>query len=180
MIDHGFGVMLTPLSEVSSMAMLEWRNEPSVYKWCRQYEPLESWAHQKWLESLETRSDVKMYGIAIPSDQGKDLSVGVCGLTSIDLINRHAEFSLYVGPEYQGRGFGQKALKTLCAHGFLTLGLNHIFGETFDGNPAAHIFEQVGFVKEGSRRSYYYRDGRFIDAHLYSILNTEFRARWTP
>ena len=174
MIDYAFGVTLGPLSPVKSTA-LEWRNHPAIYKWCRQYEPIESWNHERWVTSLADRSDVKMYGIyASP-----DLAVGVCGLTSIDLINRHAEFSLYIAPDFHRKGFGIKALKTLCAHGFNGIGLCHIFGETFDGNPAASMFERVGFKKEGSRRSFYFREGKFIDAHLYSILAYEFKTKWS-
>lgn len=174
MIDHGFGVLLGPMSLASQKAY-NWRNEPSIYKWCRQYEPLEAWSHEKWIASLGGRSDVKMYSIL---DENDARPVGVCGLTSIDLINRHAEFSLYVAPDEQKKGFGEKALKTLCAHGFKAMGLQHIFGETFDGNPAAKMFEKVGFRKEGSRRSFYFREGEFIDAHLYSILAMEFRSKW--
>lgn len=175
MIHHGFGVGLTDLSQIPSEFIRNWRNDPRIYKWCRQYEPLNKWDHEKWLSSLPNRSNVKMFGI-LPDD--KTSHAGVCGLTDIDYVNSRAEFSLYIEPENQSFGYGNGALKTLCAHGFLALGLEHIFGETFDGNPAAQMFEKVGFIKEGSRRSYYYRDGKFIDAHLYSILNKEFRDKW--
>lgn len=178
MIDHGFSCSLIPLSEVSPRQMLEWRNDPDVYKWCRQYEPIESWAHEKWLLSLESRSDVKMYGIK-SEDPGEDSEVvGVCGLTSLDFINRRAEFSLYIGPDHQGKGYGEGALKTLLAHAFLALNLNLVWGETYEENPAAKIFERVGMFKEGVRRRFYYRDGRYIDATLYSILKSEFRSKW--
>ena len=173
MIEHGFGVSLGPISLIPSSQLLIWRNEPSIYEWCRQYEPLEAWTHEAWLTSLKSRTDVKMYGVF--SDER---CVGVCGLTSLDLINRHAEFSLYIAPEEQKKGYGESALKTLCAHGFSALGLKHIFGETFDGNPASMMFERVGFIKEGTRRLYYFREGHFIDAHLYSILDYEFFGKW--
>jgi RimJ/RimL family protein N-acetyltransferase len=173
-IDYGFGVRLGTISEINPDTMRAWRNEPAIYKWCRQYEPLEANHHYKWLDSLSSKTDIKMYSIRSPEE-----SIGVCGLTSLDLINRRAEFSLYIAPEYHRKGHGEAALKTLCAHGFLVLGLHHIFGETFDGNPAAKSFERVGFVKEGTRRGFYFREGKFIDAHLYSILSEEFRAKWT-
>lgn len=174
MIDHGFGIELRPLSALEPAKMLEWRNDPDIYKWCRQYEPLEKWRHENWYTSLADRDDVKMYSV-----WREGVPAGVCGLTSLDLINRRAEFSLYLAGEAQGQGRGVEALKTLCAHGFLALGLHHIFGETFDGNPAAKAFEKVGFVKEGTRRGFYFREGRFIDAHLYSILAEEFRTKWS-
>ena len=178
MTDYGFGVLLVPLSEIPPHQMLFWRNQPEVYDWCRQYEPLETWTHQEWLERLSRRPDVKMYGISWTADDGVALNVGVCGLTSIDWVNRRAEFSLYVGPEYHGHGIGKKALKTLLAHGFLALNLNLIWGETFEGNRAAKVFEELGFQKEGTRRQFYYRKGAYLDAHLYSILKDEFRLKW--
>lgn len=170
MIDYNFGVTLGPISEVDKDQMFKWRNSRAIYQWCRQYEPLNRWQHEGWLASLPNRADIKMYSII-----SKDIikPIGVCGLTSIDLINRHAEFSIYIGKEYQGSSYGAGALKTLVKHGFDALGLNHIFGETFDGNPAAKVFERVGFKLEGTRRGYYFRQGEFIDAHLYSILSAE-------
>jgi RimJ/RimL family protein N-acetyltransferase len=177
-IDFGFGAELGAISDVPAETMRIWRNSPAIYKWCRQYEPLNSWSHEGWLDSLCDRQDVKMYGIWDREHMGAS-PVGVCGLTSIDLINRHAEFSVYVGPEHHGNAHGKNALKTLCAHGFLALGLVHIFGETFDGNPAARAFEAVGFVREGTRRGFYFRQGKYIDAHIYSVLAGEFRTRWS-
>jgi ribosomal protein S18 acetylase RimI-like enzyme len=146
-----------------------WRNTETIYKWCRQNEPLFWENHSKWFDSLPSRDDVKMKAIQIQDNK----TIGVCGLTSIDLTNRRAEFSLYIAPDYQGMGHGQKALISLCKYGFDVLGLHHIFGETYDGNPAATMFEKVGFKKEGTRRQFYFRNGQFIDCHLYSILRGE-------
>lgn len=96
--------------------------------------------------------------------------VGVCGLTSIDWINRRAEFSLYIGPEHHGCGLGEAALRALVRHGFERLNLHSIWGEAFDTNPAMKMFERVGFKHEGVRKHFYFRSGRYVDAHLFSIL----------
>lgn len=118
-----------------------------------------------------------MYKIVVSQKKGKDkptlAMVGVCGLTSIDLHNRRAEFSLYIAPALHGQGFGRKGLELLLTHGFKNLGLNVIWGEVFDGNPAAKLFRRLGFVKEGTRREFYFRDGKFIDAHIVSLTAGE-------
>lgn len=145
--------------------MFLWRNDPRIYTWCRQFEPIDWASHVAWFESLHKRTDVKMFLIIKNSD-----AVGVCGLTSIDFVNSHAEFSLYIDPKRQGEGLGSEALAELVKYGFERLNLNHIFGETFDGNPAAKMFEACGFVHNGTRPQYYFRHGKYIDAHLYSIL----------
>lgn len=176
MIDYNQEVWLNAISAADPKELLKWRNSQAIYQWCRQFEPLNAWDHADWIASLKSRKDVRMYSI---EDSTVGTHVGVCGLTSIDMINRRAEFSLYIDPDQHRHGYGRGALITLCAHAFLSLGLNHVFGESFDGNPAVKMFEQVGFKLEGTRRGFYFRDGKFIDAHLYSILAAEFRTKWS-
>lgn len=175
MINHGYGVVrLDALREDHLGLLFLWRNDPKIRRWTRQSDLLTWKAHQEWFERIQTDPTVRMYRIAGALIQE---TLGVCGFTSIDWQNRRAEFSLYISPEHQGHRLGTEALKTLLHHGFMTLGLNCIWGETFDGNPAAHLFEKIGMIKEGSRRDFYYRDGRFIDAHLYSILRRHWDSR---
>jgi [ribosomal protein S5]-alanine N-acetyltransferase len=164
MIDYDYGVALGPL-ESKYTFIKHWRNNPKVWKWCRQNDLISDAQQQKWFENQSNDPTIKMYMVWSSESE----TVGVCGFTSIDMLNRRAEFSLYISPEHHCKGLGKKALKTLVHHGFRNLGFQSIWGESFDGNPAMKMFEQVGFVKEGVRRNFYFRDGRFIDAHLYSL-----------
>lgn len=172
MIDFGEGAELGPLDRIAPSTLRTWRNDFQIWKWCRQNDLISEANQLHWCNGLKDRSDVKMYSIV--SSTGQD--VGVCGLTSIDHVNRRAEFSLYIAPGFQQQGHARAGLKTLISHGFSNLGLNHIWGETFDGNPAAFLFESIGFIKEGTRRGFYFRSGKFIDCHLYSILASEWTA----
>lgn len=156
-------INLSPLDEDELATILAWRNNPEIYQWCRQYEPISWESHSAWFKRIQGDASIKMFGIYTPG------LVGVCGLTSIDWVNRRAEFSLYVGPEYKGLGYGEAALRGLIRHGFDVLGLNSIWGEVFAGNPAMEMFRKVGFKDEGVRRQFYYRKGKFIDAYLCSI-----------
>lgn len=100
---------------------------------------------------------------------------GVCGLTDIDQTNSRAEFSLYIAPKKQKTGLAQEALKLLLEYGFNTLGLNRIWGEVFGNNEKAmHIFKKFGFVEEGIRHDFYFRDGQFINALLISVNSAGF------
>lgn len=150
----------------------KWRNYPEIYEWCRQHTLLSETEHRKWLERIETDNSIKMYGIHKNAQP-----VGVCGFTSINLINRSAEFSLYIGLPFQGHGFGREALHRLLEHGFNEFGFNRIWGETFDKNPAVKTFEKIGMKKEGTLRQSYFKNGKFIDSHIYSILASEFFAK---
>jgi len=179
MIDFGLGVTLGPLCMDNFHKYWHWRNNYSIWKWCRQRDVISLEEHQSWYEWQAHDPSVKMYEIITKE------CIGVCGLTDIDTVNQRAEFSLYIAPKYALNGYGKKALKTLCEHGFKNLNLHSIWGETFEGNPASNMFESIGFVKEGSRREHYFRAGKFIDAHLYSLLRREYdpthrNTDWSP
>jgi len=162
-------VKLSPILKEYSPQLFSWRNDENIFKWCRQVDLLTEIGHAKWMESHQLDKTIKMYSII------KDGAiVGVCGLTDIDLINQRAEFSLYIGPEHQGKGYANKALILLLDHGFKCYPLKTIWGETFEGNKALNIFMKIGFKPEGTRRNFYFKDGKHLDAHLVSITREEF------
>ena len=168
MIDFGFGVTLRRIREQDLETLFKWRNDPAIFKWCRQNDVLSWESHLRWFKRQDLDATIEMYVIV-----ADDKLVGVCGLTSIDRLNSRAEFSLYIDPARQGIGLGSSSLKTLISHGFMNHGLNCIWGESFEGNPAAKMFESVGMTKEGVLRDYYFRSGRFIDCVRHSILRID-------
>jgi len=156
-------------SEIPQFAR-RWRNQPEIYKWCRQRTLISQGAHEAWLQRIQSDSSIQMYGI-----YNDNAAIGVCGLTSLDYANRTAEFSLYIAPEYHRKGYGREALVKLCKVGFEDMGLHRIWGETFEGNPAAKMFESIGFKKEGTLRGSNWKWGRHIDSHVYGLLANEFK-----
>lgn len=164
-------MILAPIKKEDSLKIFNWRNSESIYKWCRQPDLLTESGHAKWFESHQLDRSIKMYSIVV-----EEKLVGVCGLTDIDLINQRAEFSIYIGPEYQRNGYAKKALRLLLDRGFSCYPLKTIYGETFKGNHAMLMFCKMGFTHEGTRRNFYFKDGKHLDAHLISITKEEFNA----
>jgi RimJ/RimL family protein N-acetyltransferase len=170
-VNYGFGVTFRRIKEDDLLHLFEWRNQKDIYFWCRQSSPLHWMGHLSWFK--KQAFDAKLSMFAILND--RDRLAGVCGLTDIDMLNRRAEFSCYIEPMMQDAHLGSGALKTLFMHGFKDLGLNRIWGETYVDNPAFDIFtKRLGMDAEGSRKEFYFRDGRFIDCHLVSISASKF------
>lgn len=172
MIDYKYGVSLGAISPEHLEMMREWRNNPKIWAWCRQNDLITPYDQQVWFRSISEDPRIKMYiinRVEVYRDGQNYEPIGVCGLTDINKDHRRAEFSLYIAEKYQKCGYGKKTLKTLFQHGFYNLGLKTIWGETFDGNHVAAMFEKLGMLREGTRKNFYFKDGRFIDAHLYSI-----------
>ena len=73
------------------------------------------------------------------------------------------------------QGYGRAALKTLLSYGFDVLGLNKIWGETFEHNTAANrLFLSIGMNHAGTRAQHYYREGEWIDALMYEIIADDY------
>lgn len=172
MIDFGLGVRLDVMDNLEIYRT--WRNDPSVWRWTRQNDLISTENQVAWFSKQGNDPTIKMYSLWTPSGDSPPKTVGVCGFTSINLTNRNAEFSLYVAPDTQGAGVGTNALMTLFYHGIINMGLKSIWGETFENNPAQRLFRSIGMKEDGRRRQFYWKDGQFWDAILFSILDTEF------
>lgn len=176
MINYGYGVSLSRLQECDKIKVFQWRNDKSIWKWCRQTSPIHWANHCKWFDKQSADPSISMFGIF-----KSDSLVGVCGFTDMDYLNRRAEFSLYIGLEYQRKGYAFSALQTLFYHGFADLNFRTIWGETMGGNPAIHLFTKFGMSTDGYRRQFYYKNGEYLDALMLCMTREEFSnecVRW--
>ncbi len=112
-------------------------------------------------------------------DKENDRAVGTCGLYLIQWVARRAQFNILIGePEAWNSGFGTEALNLLVAYGFDRLNLESIqLGVNADNKGAVRSYEKAGFVHEGRRRKFLFRNGRYYDSLMMSILREEYEAR---
>lgn len=154
---------------------LSWRNHDSVRLWCRQPDMISFEHHERWFNWQDTDPNTVMYEIVVDNKP-----VGVCGLTSIDWINRRAELSLYIAPECQIEIQGKKAYILLLKKAFDTYNLHSVWGEVFEGNPCLATVSVIGFKYEGKRNDFYFRGGAYISAYLFGITRADFKKLHGP
>lgn len=106
----------------------------------------------------------------------RDEILGLVSLVSIDHINQSAEFHIMIGDtRNQGKGIGTFALQEMLNHAFLNMNLHRIELTVLEDNiRAQRLYEKVGFMKEGMKRSSRYKNGKFVNLHLYSILREDY------
>jgi RimJ/RimL family protein N-acetyltransferase len=84
------------------------------------------------------------------------------------------EIGIALAPEVRGRGHGTQAHRLLTEYLFAHTMVNRIEAVTETGNIAEQrALEKAGFTREGVLRGYGWRDGRWVDGVLYSILRSE-------
>lgn len=103
--------------------------------------------------------------------------LGEVVLNEIDLINRSANIRIGIqGTQHRGKGYGTEAMIQMLRYGFNTLKLHRIHLGVYTFNPRAiHVYEKIGFKREGLQRDALYIDGKYHDMITMAILEDEFR-----
>jgi ribosomal-protein-alanine N-acetyltransferase len=105
-----------------------------------------------------------------------DEVVGMIGI-HVNAEHAHGEIGYWIGVPYQGRGYASEAARAVIDYGFGELKLNRVFAEHFARNPASgRVMQKVGMTYEGTLRQHHKKWGEFVDAAMYSILRSEWRA----
>lgn len=129
---------------------------------------------------LKHMSETRMYPFAMPSQmsfriEAEGIVIGEVSLKTIRWFNRKAEISVFIIPEYQGKGYGKRAVKKIMELAFNTLNLYRLEGEVMEYNePSIKLIESLGFKFEGRLREARYIDGKYWDILRYGILKREF------
>lgn len=129
----------------------------------------------RWCEACADAEGRVDLAIVATSD-GRFL--GEVVLNEIDETNRSANFRISLsGPRNYGRGYGSEATRLMLEYGFERLNLHRIGLEVFAFNDRAlHVYEKLGFRREGVLREVLFQDGRYHDAIVMSQLRHEYGA----
>jgi len=136
--------------------------------------PINIEMERKWYEKILT-SNIPITVFGIEQIQNKKL-IGITVLKDINLINRTAEFAIYIGEKKQrGKGYSKEATLQTLSFGFYKLGLNRIFLKVLEENNAAKkLYESTGFTTEGKLRNSVFKNNTYKNEILMSILKDEF------
>jgi RimJ/RimL family protein N-acetyltransferase len=128
----------------------------------------------EWIKNA-TLNDDKNIRLAICLNEN-DKYIGNVNLTSINWINRSAEFSIMIGDKSQwGKGLGKEATFLILKYAFEEVNLNRIYLTVRNDNEKAKgLYKNVGFTQEGTLRKSIFKNNKYIDMVVMSILKDEF------
>lgn len=154
--------------------VLMWRNSPEVAPYMYRDDPIPAHEHAKWFPTTTTDSPTARYRVA----ELNGTSVGWTSLTRIDLRNRSCEWGGYLAPSApRSSGIGRLVLEGSLRMAFAEMNMNRIVVEVLVGNDRAlHLYESLGFKREGVLRERAWHSSGPRDAIALSMLATE----WTP
>jgi RimJ/RimL family protein N-acetyltransferase len=176
---YGERVRLRAVERSDVLIYYDWVNDPEVTRGLSLYLPMSNADEEKWFErSLERDPNEKPLSIEIKDGDGWRL-IGNCGVFSIEWTNRSAELGILIGDKsVWNKGYGTETMILLLRHGFGTLNLNRLFLRVYADNPRAiRSYEKAGFVEEGRMREAIFKNGRYEDIIIMSVLRSEWEKR---
>lgn len=169
-------IILSAVERSDLRQLMDWRNNPSLRKYFREYRELNSDMQTNWFEN-RVNNDPSTIMFSIRRLANQEL-LGCCGLVSINWVHRHAELSMYVGwnnSYIDNKGYAEESANLLLQYGFSELGLNKIWAEIYSfDNKKLKLFKKLGFSQDGILRKHYFYGGKWWDSKVVSIIFNEY------
>jgi [ribosomal protein S5]-alanine N-acetyltransferase len=106
--------------------------------------------------------------------------LGTAGFWRWDKQHFRAELGYDLAPVHWGEGYMVEALTPIIAYGFETMKLHSMEGNIdLENRQSARVLEKLGFVREALFRESVFKDGKFHDTAVYSLLHSASREAGT-
>jgi RimJ/RimL family protein N-acetyltransferase len=158
--------------DLESMRAL--RNDPSTWINLTDVRLITAPMQERWFARIAEAADRKYF---IVSDAEHDF-IGIVRCDEMDHVNRSMRIGCDIAPELRGKRYGSRVFDLLLKYSFDFLNMHRLWLLVIDTNQVAiHLYASKGFREEGRYRDALFRDGRYHDYILMSILEHEYRAQ---
>ena len=176
----------TPLQDGVELRLLEERHAAAVFATVNQERAyLRQWL--PWVDTTVTEDDSLTFIRAsleqFASNRGfaagiwnRECLVGVIGTHRINWLARSVELGYWIAQEHQGKGIVSDACRAVITHAFREWDLHRVQIRCAAGNAkSCAIPRRLGFVHEGTVREAELVNGKYLDLHIFGILDREWR-----
>lgn len=128
---------------------------------------------ERWIEFHNNNPEEVLYVI---EDISVGRLIGHVGLYKINQFAKKTEYGILIADDNsRGKGYGTICTKTMVEYAFKELGMNKVTAEVLCENvPSIAMFKKCGFSIDGRLRDEVYKNGRYYDVFVLSILANEF------
>lgn len=157
----------------------ECRNDPDTWKYLGTLDFSNNIRQIEWLKksSLDkSKAYFVLYKKGTLSDGTDDTRIGFVRMDEMDHLNRSIRIGGDIHPHFRGQGLGAKMYELLLKYCFDFLNMHRVWLLVIDYNKRAYtLYNSKGFKLEGTQREAIFRDGKYYDYLMMSILDTEYK-----
>ena len=173
--------------ETINLRAVERQDAPLLYRWFNDPVVMDGWGWSAPARSMQTVTDQVEDWLAREIAFGRpealiaeSLAGDPVGLVIVRTDRpeaRSVELSLLVDADRWGQGFGFDITETTLEACFDGWGVHRVGIRVEEGNERARaLYRRLGFTEEGRLRHAAFRDGRYADLLLFSLLADEWSA----
>lgn len=141
--------------------LISWLKQPGVLRWFPLHDQREiEDAAKIWM------TNAKQKAVLTALYNGEPCGIATLYIQPFKKLAHQSLFAIIVDENYRNRGVGKKLLTDLIALGKERFKLELIHLEVYDGNPAVHLYERMGFKEYGFQRHFIKDKGEYIGKRL--------------
>ena len=162
-------ITITAFPEEELSAIAKWRSDGAVNRYIRRgYTTLGEVS--KWYRAYFSSEANRLLGILVD-----DQLIRYCTIEHMNLNDKKCEVGILIGEkDYWHKGIGSAVVRELLTRAFTALSMHRVEAVIHADNVASiHCFARAGFHLDGTLRDAKYRDGRYVDVLVYSLLDSE-------
>ena len=171
----GKNTLLRAIEKKDLKVLMKWRNNPNFRVFFREHREINFYNQTTWFNEFVKKKDrTHMFSI-IESKINK--LIGACGLCYIDLINKNADFSIYIGKNnlYIDDKYAIDSATLLLEYGFTVLNLHRIWAEIYNfDKKKIRMFKKLKFKLDGRHKETYFLKNKWHDSLYFGILSKNF------
>ena len=132
---------------------------------------------KKWIE--DAIFDTKNVRLAVCLKEDNSY-IGNVYLTDLNLTNRSAVSHVFIGKKDQwGKGLATESYQLILEYAFQESGLHSVRAYVLEDNiPSCHLHEKCGYSRDGFLRESVFKNGRWQNQVIYTILEDEYRNKY--
>jgi len=179
-IINGDRIRLRAAEKEDIPLFLGWVNDEKVAENLPFLMPISQFEEEDWYESMMKKpasEHALVIEIKDEKNKGSYIPIGNCTFFHINWRNRSTEIGIMIGEKsFWNKGYGTETMRLMIKHGFNNLNLYRIWLRVFpDNKRGIRAYEKAGFKHEGVFRQAEYRQGKYQDVLLMSILKDEWQ-----
>lgn len=173
-------IYIKPVEIEDLQFLLELRSDPDTWKNLGNISMPTVSNQLTWFNNLDGKSKQYFVVHRFDNSDGINERVGLIRCDEIDFINRTIRIGADVHKNFRQQGIGTKIYILLLKYCFDYLNMNRVWLLVIDDNyKAIKLYTKSGFSIDGKYRQAIYRDGKYKDYIIMSILKDEYRSLTT-
>ena len=158
------------------------RNEPSTWIQLTTIGQISQEQQKSWFEKISKANDCAYFSVFkeikdFPISTEGDF-LGIIRFDQMDSINRSVRVGCDVVPEERGKGWGTRIFEAILEFCFNESNFHRLWLCVLENNEIAmKLYKSAGFKEEGRHRQAIWRDGKFKDYIVMSLLEDEYRGK---